>query len=151
MPKLTFNKLVRDGIINKIKNNNEYAVFEKLDENAFENKLNNKLKEELLEVLKAKEKEQLTEELADLLEVILTKARLHGISYGDIEQARIQKLAKYGGFDNRTFLIYTVDQEYVDANKGCDTCINNNCAMPLDEMNEDSKYCVNYKNPLNKK
>lgn len=150
MPKLIFNKLVRDGIIAKIENNNEHATFEKLDEKTFEYAVNKKLLEELNEVLKTKTKEELTEELADLLEVIYTKAKLHEISYDEIEQSRIQKYKKYGGFDNRIFLIHTIDQEYVEANKGCSTCINDNCTKPLDEMNEESKYCINYKSPLNK-
>lgn len=152
MPKLIFNKLVRDGIINKIEKNNEYATFEKLDEKAFKAVLDKKLLEELSEVLKANDKEQLTEELGDLFEVILTKASLYGITYDDIEQARIQKLEKYGGFNNRTFLIHTVDKEYVDANKGCETCVNKNCVMPEDEMEVESSgiLCVNYESPIKK-
>ena len=91
MSKLIFNKLVRDGIIAKIENNNEHATFEKLDEKTFEYALNKKLLEELNEVLKTKTKEELTEELADLLEVIYTKAKLHEITYDEIEQKNYHK------------------------------------------------------------
>ena len=150
MPKLIFNKLVRDGIIKKIENNAEYAFYKELDDKTFEIELNKKFKEELNEVLNCKNKEELKEELADLLEVMLTKASIYGISYDEIEDARKDKFQKRGGYNNKVFLLYTVDKNYVDLNKGCETCSNKDCVILSDEINSGGKYCINYKNPLNK-
>ena len=151
MPKLEFNKLVRDKVPNKIIKNGEYAFTEILNDRDFELALNNKLLEELKEVINSDTKEDLTEELADLLEVMLAKASLYGISYDNIEDARNVKAQTKGAFNNKVFLKYTVDKNYIDLNKGCQTCVNDCCTLPLEEMNEDSKCCINYKNPLNKK
>lgn len=42
--------------------------------------------------------EQVTEEAADLLEVIITIASRHGVDYTDIERKRVAKLSERGGF-----------------------------------------------------
>ena len=158
MEKLIFNKLVRDKMPKKIENNGEYVLTEELNEEDFEAALNKKLLEEVEEVINAKTSWELTEEIADLLEVALAKARLHGIVYSDIEDARIIKLQQKGGFNDRVFLIHTVDREYADANVGCLTCANENCEVPLakrhgyeDNGKPKGYYCIRYKSCYKRK
>ncbi len=109
-----FNKLVRDKIPDKIEKNGEYALTKTLNDNDFENALDNKLLEEVKEVITSRTPDEIKEELADLLEVMLKKAEVNNISFNDIEAARKQKKEVKGGFDTKTFLIKTVDQSYVD-------------------------------------
>ena len=47
------------------------------------------------------------EELADILEVIYRIAKLRGISKEELEEIRIKKVEKRGGFDKNLFLIDT--------------------------------------------
>ena len=47
------------------------------------------------------------EELADILEVIYRIAKLRGKSKEELEQIRIKKVEKRGGFDKNLFLIDT--------------------------------------------
>lgn len=104
-----FNKLVRDKIPKIIESNGEHALTEILDNESFENEINNKLLEEVKEVIESKTKEELKEELADLLEVILKKAEINNIKFSEIEEVRIKKKDKKGGFDNKIFLVETKD------------------------------------------
>lgn len=122
--KRIFNKLVRDKIPKIIEDNGEYALTEILNDKSFENAIDNKLMEEVKEVINAKTKEDIKEELADLLEVILKKAEINNIKFSEIEEERIEKKNKKGGFDDKIFLVETKDQNYDDENKGSFTCNN---------------------------
>ena len=104
-----FNKLVRDKIQKIIESNGEHALTEILNNASFEDEINNKLLEEVKEVIESKTKEELKEELADLLEVILKKAEINNIKFSEIEEVRIKKKDKKGGFDNKIFLVETKD------------------------------------------
>lgn len=66
----SFEKLVRDGIQDVITQNGEYYYTRRLKPEEFEIELKKKLLEESQEVNKATTKEELTNELADVLEVI---------------------------------------------------------------------------------
>ena len=133
MKKIVYNKLVRDNIPNQIEENGEYAITRILSKEELDNALNEKLLEEAAEIIGATTKEQIAEELADVLEVIYAKAKANNIRFLDVELARQRKKGIKGAFDDRVFLIHTVDQEYVDANKGCQTCINGTCKVPNNE------------------
>lgn len=133
MEKIVYNKLVRDNIPRQIQENGEYAIIRTLSKEEFDNALNEKLLEEAAEIICATTKEQITEELADVLEVIYAKAKTNNIRFLDVELARQRKKGIKGAFDNGVFLEYTIDQEYVDANKGCATCINGTCKVSQDE------------------
>lgn len=71
--------------------------------------MNNKLLEEVKEVIESSSPNEIKEELADLLEVMLKKAEINNIFFTDIEKTRIQKKETKGGFDTKTFLIETSD------------------------------------------
>lgn len=127
-----YNKLVRDNIPEIIKKDNRYSLTRSLDDISFEYFLNKKIKEEALELSCAENREEIINELADLFEVILIKAELNDISFFDIEDARIEKRSRNGGFDDKKLLIYTVDQKYVDNDRNCASCINKNCDLKKD-------------------
>lgn len=150
--KQVFNKLVRDKIPEKIEKNGEYALTRTLSDVEFNKALNDKLMEEACEVIKAKTNDEIKEELADLYEVMLAKIKLIDSNFSEIEEIAANKRNKRGAFDERIFLIQTVDQKYVDDNKGCLTCIKESCKVPYEEKNgykKDGKpsgfYCVGYK------
>lgn len=146
-----FNKLVRDKIPLKIEQNGEYPLTKTLNDKEFEKAIDDKLKEEVLEVVLAKDKDDVAEELADLLEVMLKKAEINNITFDEVEKLRKLKKDKRGGFDKKVFLVKTYDKKYVDKNRGCLTCGNDECPFPLDErsdLEDDGKpagyYCMDY-------
>ena len=102
-----FNKLVRDKIPEIIEGNGDIPSIRVLSDKECDKALNEKLKEELNEVINANNNKELTEELADLLEVIHAKANINGITYSDIENVRQIKKQKRGAFDKKIYLIST--------------------------------------------
>lgn len=133
MKKVVYNKLVRDNIPKIIEEKGEYVVTRILSKEDLDAALDAILLEESTEIINVLEKDVLTEKLGDLLQVIYSKASINGIRFIDVELSRQRKKALKGSFDGGVFLEYTVDQEYVDANKGCQTCINGTCKVPNDE------------------
>lgn len=151
------NKLVRDKIPEIIERNGEYALTRILTDKEFDDALSEKLLEEATEIINASEKEEIIEELADLLEVIHAKAKANGIRFLDIELARQRKKSSKGGFEGKVFLIQTDDKKYFDKNSGCHNCNNAECDYPMSE-DEDymlgkraGHYCISYKSPYDKK
>ncbi|WP_342670307.1 nucleoside triphosphate pyrophosphohydrolase [Bacillus solimangrovi] len=69
--------------------------------------LRNKLTEELEEYLSSSSDCESIEELADILEVIHSLAKVHNYSFEDIEKVRRNKLSERGGFEKRYFLVST--------------------------------------------
>lgn len=95
-------KLIRDRLP-QIMRDQGLAVFERrLDNAEFERRLRDKLIEECAEAARAAPSD-LLEELADIAEVLLALAQLHGWSRQDLEAARLAKRAERGGFDARIY------------------------------------------------
>lgn len=97
-------KLVRDKIpqileaegvkvFHRIMNQNEYYKYLKL-----------KIIEEANEVLTAKSRNEVIEELSDLIEVIKNIQSLHNIENDELENARIEKKSSKGGFQDRVYI-----------------------------------------------
>lgn len=63
-----------------------------------------KLFEEVTEIKAAVKKEEITEEIADVLEVIDAICNIHNIKYSDIENCKQKKLSSRGGFYNRQYV-----------------------------------------------
>ena len=124
-----YNKLVRDNIPDIIRDNGCYSYERCLTEKEFENAINDKIIEEAKEVINAKDKDGITKELADLLEVLILKAKLSDISFYDVEDARIEKKQKNGGFDKMMYLIYAADEKYFEENKSCIMCEKCDCEL----------------------
>ena len=100
---MSYNKLVRDNIPDIIKNNEEIPITRILSDDEYKIELEKKLYEEYQEVLNSSGKER-TEELADMLEVMISLAKLEGKDLDDvIEVAKVKRL-KRGGFNKRIYL-----------------------------------------------
>lgn len=104
------NKLVRDNIINIIESRKETVKYHILDDENFKKELLKKLKEECDEVIRAKNKEELLEELADVLEVIKSIGNLENYNLNDIINEAEKKKINKGGFDKKIYLEKTNDK-----------------------------------------
>ena len=100
-----FNKLVRDKIPEIISKNGSNPTIKVLNGEEYKIAIFEKLKEECAEVISAENKEHLTEELADLFEVIHSIIKNQDITFEEIEKVRLSKKEKRGGFDEKIFLI----------------------------------------------
>ena len=100
---MSYNKLVRDNIPDIIKNNGEIPITRILNDDEYKIELEKKLYEEYQEVLNSSGKERI-EELADMLEVMISLAKLEGKELEDvIEVAKVKRL-KRGAFNNKIYL-----------------------------------------------
>lgn len=95
-----YNKLVRDRIPEIIENTGKKCKTEILSDEDYLKMIDVKLDEELAEY----HKDQNIEELADLLEVIYAATIARGHSLEDLEQIRINKSQKRGGFEKKILL-----------------------------------------------
>lgn len=100
-----FNKLVRDRIPEIIAKNGGNPTVKTLNDEEYETAIFEKLKEECAEVVATENNDDLTEELADLFEVINAILKTKNITFDEIEKVRLSKKEKRGGFDKKIFLI----------------------------------------------
>lgn len=96
----TYNKLVRDKIVDIIKAEGRIVEYRILDENEYRQELNKKLQEEVKEYLK----DNNVEELADIVEVIYGILTSMNVSIEDFEKIRINKQEKRGAFKKKIYL-----------------------------------------------
>ncbi|MGK7376927.1 nucleoside triphosphate pyrophosphohydrolase [Planococcus sp. 1R117A] len=104
-----YNKLVRDAIPEVIEKTGKEFSIRTLGEEEYKIELKKKLREELMEYEEAKTNEEGIEELADILELIHAATKIHGSSFEELENVRIAKAEKRGGFEKRIFLIEVED------------------------------------------
>lgn len=107
LKKIIYNKLVRDNIPRIIEDNGDICEFHQLDEPTYEFQLKNKLTEEMKEYLSSKNDAEAIEELADILEIMHSLAKVHHKLLEDIENVRRKKYIERGGFEKRYFLVST--------------------------------------------
>ncbi len=100
-----YNKLVRDRIPEIIKSSGKACKTEILSDTNYLRMLDVKLEEELKEYYH----NHSIEELADLLEVIRASAIARGYTLEELEQIRIEKLNKRGGFEKKILLTEVVE------------------------------------------
>jgi predicted house-cleaning noncanonical NTP pyrophosphatase (MazG superfamily) len=93
-------KLVRDDIPDIIRENGEVPKTHTADDEEYMERLCGKLLEEAEEYKESQD----VEELADLMEVILSIRSLDDISRNQIERKRRRKRKERGGFENRIVL-----------------------------------------------
>ena len=98
-----YNKLVRDGIPEIIKENGGEVICHVLSDREFEEALNNKLFEEVKEVVEATGRERI-EELADMLEIIKALAKLEDSNLDEVIKISNEKVKKRGAFDKKIYL-----------------------------------------------
>lgn len=96
-----YHKLVRDRIPEIIEASGKSCVTETLSEEEYLHMVDAKLDEELVEY----HNEPNLEELADLMEVIYAAAAARGYTPEQLEQARAEKAAERGKFENRILLL----------------------------------------------
>ena len=99
--KYYYNKLVRDKIVENIKNKGCKSEFKVLNEDEYKIELDKKLLEEVNEVIEAHS----AEEIGDLLEVILAVMKEYNISEDDVKIQMEKKRKAKGSFDNKIYLI----------------------------------------------
>ncbi len=99
-----YNKLVRDKIPEIIKENNDGEAITRILEDAeYKKALEDKLYEEYQEVLESSDKDRI-EELADMLEVMISLAKVENSSLEEIIEIMNNKKLKRGGFEKKIFL-----------------------------------------------
>ena len=103
------NKLVRDLIPNIIEKTGKKFSTRILDYDEYVKELRKKSQEELQEYLESKDDESAIEELADLLEIIHALSKCHGADMDKVEEVRVKKAAKRGGFEDKIYLIEVED------------------------------------------
>ena len=99
--KIIYNKLVRDRIPEIIEADGKRCVTEILDDGKYLEMIDAKLDEELVEYYK----DQSVEELADLVEVVYAAAKARGYTIEQLEEVRVKKAEKRGGFDREILLV----------------------------------------------
>ena len=97
---MSYGKLVRDKIIDIITANGEKPIYHTLSDEEYLAELHKKLFEEANEFVEADD----LEELADLLEVIYAIAKHKNIDMKQVEDIRLKKREKRGGFDSKIYL-----------------------------------------------
>lgn len=98
---LNMAKLVRDNIPVIIEQQGKRAITRQASNSEFLHLLFIKLQEEIVEFAYNPN----VEELADIMEVILTLGEIWGISESSIQKIRLEKQQINGAFTNRTILI----------------------------------------------
>lgn len=105
-----YNKLVRDNIIDIIKNNGEEPIYRVLNDEEYWEYLLIKDNEELMEVKNACIKEERKKELADKLELIKAMAEFNGFSLQDVIEESDKKREKNGGFQKKFLLEKVIEK-----------------------------------------
>jgi len=109
---MNYKKLIRDNITEHLDNKGIEYTSHIADEKEYWEKLQDKLQEEVAETIsemKFENNEKITEELADILEVIHAIANHRNIKLEDIEHIRKLKKEEKWGFDERIILDETID------------------------------------------
>ena len=97
---MSYKKLVRDKIIDLIKSKGESPIYHTLTDEEYIKELHKKLFEEANEFVE----DDSPEELADLLEVLYSIAKVKNIDLKEVERIRQKKHTKRGGFDKKIYL-----------------------------------------------
>ena len=96
-------KLIRDNLPDMMREMGLRVFERRLDDREYDLALRAKLVEEAAEANTAKTRTEIAGELADLQEVILALAALHGLTPDQVDAVRLEKRRERGGFDDRVF------------------------------------------------
>lgn len=105
-----FNKLVRNNIPDKMRDDGEQAIVRVLSMEEYKIELYKRLEEGTNEVINAENNEVLIEELSDLYEVLNSIMLINKLNFNEVENARKQKLDEYGGYEKRIYLKKTISK-----------------------------------------
>lgn len=106
----TYNKLVRDNIIDIILKDNEIPSYRILDDADFIISLKEKFLEESRELVETKTKEDVLNELSDILELVEALSEKYNINKEELLDKKESKKIKRGGFNKKIFLEYSETQ-----------------------------------------
>lgn len=112
MKKIHYNKLIRDKIPEKIKQNGGGYSIKKLSQKAFIAELLKKVGEEASGLVSVKTKAELTSELADIIAVLDEIKKRMRISAKQIQKALKDNFQRKGGFNKKLFLLWSSDTGY---------------------------------------
>lgn len=110
-------KLWRDKLVKMVLDKGSVLDVRQLDDAEFDKQLRLKILEEADEIKTAQTKQELVEELADLMEVVDSLYALHGISCDEVKEIQTKKRNEKGGFDDRLFVekaSHPIDSKFVD-------------------------------------
>jgi predicted house-cleaning noncanonical NTP pyrophosphatase (MazG superfamily) len=102
-------KLIRDRIPEVIKASGGVGKIVELSPKKFEKELKKKLIEEAREVVKA-DKDEILNELADVLELTKSIGDHYKIKFSTIEKAQGEKRKKRGDFTKKLFLVWSTQK-----------------------------------------
>jgi len=103
-----YNKLIRDKILDIIRENGGKPYSRVLNKKEFINKIKNKIVEEAKELTKARSKKEIINEVVDIQELIDVIVSELGLTKAEIKKQQKEKNKKRGGFQKRLFLIKTL-------------------------------------------
>lgn len=103
MPTFKLNKLVRDQIIEKIKDRGGSAEYVVMEGKVYQQALVQKLKEEIRELQDAP-LETFEDELADVQEIVYQLCKSAGIDPQTLAKKVVEKRRMAGGFERRLFI-----------------------------------------------
>jgi len=112
MKKIHYNKLIRDGIPATIKRHGGDYKIRRLKQREFEAELLKKAVEESGGLMAAKTKQELANELADLLIVLEEIKKTKRIPEKMVAKAVKDNLKRKGGFKKRIYLFWSSDTGY---------------------------------------
>ena len=113
MRRVFYNKLVRDGIEEKIRSKGSACEVRTLsDDEEYEQELLKKVAEEASALSTARSREDFLKEYADLMAVLDALTAHLDFSEADIKTAITENVKKKGGFEKRRFLHWSEDDGY---------------------------------------
>jgi len=115
--KFKFEKLVRDKIVDGIKEAGNTPVYHKLNDEDFIYQLKQKVLEEAVEVPREEDREELLKEIADVQEVIDNLIEALGSSKEEVAEIQKKKNEKAGSFKKRLYVKHVItkpDSEWVE-------------------------------------
>lgn len=104
-----YNKLVRDLIPEVVRKDGKKCLTRVLAPEEHLGEIKLKLQEEALEFKEATIQKDAVEELADVLELVHAALDVYNVSFQELEQFRIAKKEKRGGFSQGIYLIEIED------------------------------------------
>ncbi len=104
-------KLIRDKTAASLRAKGVKVFDRVMEKDEYLQRLKDKLLEESNETINSKSNNELCEELADVLEVMMALAKLYEIEWEDIEQNAVQKRERRGGFDNKIYCSFVEVEE----------------------------------------
>ena len=114
------NKLWRDKAVDLMKELKSIIHWQRLTDTEYDYQLREKLLEESREVCAATSKQELIQELADVLEIIEAISNANEVSLEEVRAIQLQKRDERGGFEGRKFVTIA---EHIEGSFGEKYCL----------------------------